>query len=104
MPDYDDERRELGRKIELSNALARLQNNPDFKKVILKGFCEEEIINLNRQASKEVTAEAKLTKSQQAQAGPVLETYLIRIENEGTKSKDDLPHLDALAREEEEPE
>jgi len=102
MPNYDEEREKLRKQVELSQALNRLMNNPDFKKVILKGFCEEEVIQLNRQALREMTAEAKLIKSQQAQAGPVVENYLTRIENEGAQAKDSMSHLDALAREEEE--
>lgn len=88
--------------MELLHAYQRLSNNADFKKLVLKGFCAEEVLNLNRQASRELTAESKQAKSQQAQAGPVLEAFLTRVELEGQQALELIPKLEAMSAEEEE--
>lgn len=100
MNNYNDEREELRQKVELFHALQRLKLDPSFKKLILNGFCRDEVINLTRQASHEMTAEAKIAKSQQAQAGPVLEAYLIRVGIEGESAREKQPILDAMIAEE----
>lgn len=96
MPSLEDERKELRRKVELFHALESLKNNVNFRKVIQQGFMMDEVINLNRMASREMTTEAKLARSQQAQAAPVLEAYLTRVEYEGEDARSRIPELDAM--------
>lgn len=96
MDDLNKERGELRRQVELFHAYEALKNNPNFKKLIEGGFCRDEVINLNRMASQQVTVEAKLAISQQAQAAPVLEAYLTRVFNEGEIAREKIPELDRL--------
>lgn len=96
MSNLEDERGELRRKVELFHALEALTNNVSFRKLILNGFMREEVIHLNRLASKEMTQEAKIVRSQQAQAAFVLEDYLSRVRNEGEDARDKIPELDRL--------
>jgi hypothetical protein len=99
MANYEKEREELRQQVELFHSLERLSNSVDFKRLILRGFCEREVIELNRQASHEITSEAKILKSQKAQAGPVLEAYLERVRIEGDLARSKIPELDALIAE-----
>ena len=105
MSDLEDERKELRRQVELFHAYEALKVNPNFRKLIINGFCFDEVVNLNRQASQQVTAEAKNAISHRAQAAPVLEAYLTRVNNEGEIAREKIPELDALiaAKTEEEP-
>lgn len=98
----EKEKEELRQKVELLKAYQRLSTNLDFRRVILKGFCEAEVLNLNRMASREMTNEGKQLKAQQAQAAPVLEAFLSRIMLEGKQAEEDLPNLDAALRDDEE--
>lgn len=96
MDNYQEERKELRRKVELFHALEALKTNVNFNRVISQGFMRDEVIHLNRIASRALTAEEKLLKTQQAQAAPVLEAYLMRIELEGIEARDAIPELDTL--------
>lgn len=96
MSDLETERRELHRKVELFHALQALKTNPNFRKLIEVGFCREEVLRLNRMANREMTTEGKLAISQRAQAGPVLEDFLTRVENEGETARESIPEVDAL--------
>lgn len=96
MSNLTEERRELRYKVELLHALEALKNNQNFRKLILNGFMREEVIHLTRMATKEMTAEAKIARGQQAQAGFVLEDYLSRVHNEGEDAREKLPELDQL--------
>jgi hypothetical protein len=100
MSNLNEEREQLQKEVQLFYALERLKTNVDFQRVILKGFCEKEVINLNRLASREMTLEGKTSKSQQAQAGPVLEAYLIRVTMDGEAAREQIPELDAMIAEE----
>lgn len=99
MPDYEKERKELRKQVELFHALEALKHNPNFRKLILIGFCQDEVIRLNRQASQQISTEAKLSIAQQAQAAPILEAYLIKVENEGETAREKIPELDILIAE-----
>jgi hypothetical protein len=96
MSNFDQEREKLRRDVELFHAYEQLKNNVAFRRLIVHGFCEQEVLNLNRQANRMVTPEEKLAKSLQAQAGPVLEAYLTRVENEGESAREKIPELDRL--------
>jgi hypothetical protein len=96
MSDYDEERREFRRKVELFYALEALKNNVSFQRLILNGFMREEVIHLTRIANKSMTAEEKLTRSNQAQAAFVLEDYFSRVRNEGEDAREKIPELDRL--------
>lgn len=95
-----EQRKELRRKVELFHAYEALKTNVNFNKLILNGFMREEVILLNRAASRALSPEEKLAKSQQAQAAPVLEAYLMRIELEGVEAREAIPDLDALIEQE----
>lgn len=82
--------------MELFHAYTALKSNPNFRKLILSGFCNEEVIRLNRLASNQVNPEAKGMIAQQAQAAPVLEAYLIKVHNDGEVAREKIPELDAL--------
>jgi hypothetical protein len=96
MSELEEERRELRRKVELFHALSALKTNLNFQRLIMNGFMREEVINLTRMASKEMTAEAKIARGQQAQAAFVLEDFLSRVHNEGEDARDKMPALDQL--------
>jgi hypothetical protein len=96
MSDLDEQKKELRHKMELFHALEALKTNQNFRKLILLGFMQEEVINLNRMAANEMTAEAKIARSQQAQAAPVLENYLSRVFNDGQTAREQLPELDRM--------
>lgn len=96
MDDPIEQRRELRRKVELFYAYEALKTNVNFNKLISQGFMRDEVIHLNRVASRALSAEEKLARTQQAQAAPVLEAYLMRIELEGAEARDAIPDLDAL--------
>lgn len=96
MDNLEAERKELRRQVELFHAYEALKTNPNFRKLITIGFCFDEVVNLNRQASQQMTTEAKLAISQRAQAAPVLEAYLTRVHNEGEIARDKIPELDQL--------
>ena len=100
MPNLSEEREQLQKEVQLFHSLEKLKTNVDFQRVILKGFCEKEVINLNRLASREISLEAKTAKSQQAQAGPVLEAYLTRVTMDGEAAREQIPQLDAMIAEE----
>lgn len=99
MSNYEEERRELRRKVELYSSLKALQTNVNFQRLIMNGFMREEVINLNRTANREVSQEAKQARSTQAQAAFVLEDYLSRVNNEGEDARDKMPELDRLIAE-----
>lgn len=92
------EREKLRQKVELLRSFERLKNNTEFKKVILQGFCEQEVIDLVRAANLDPSSEGRQHKSQQAQAGAVLEAYFIKLINEGNEAEDQLPLLDEILR------
>lgn len=96
MSELEEDRKELRRKVELFHALSALKTNVNFQKLIVTGFMREEVINLTRMASKEMTAEAKIARGQQAQAAFVLEDFLSRVHNEGEDARDKIPALDQL--------
>jgi hypothetical protein len=96
MPSLEDERKELRHKVELFHALEALKTNQSFRKLITLGFMQEEVIRLNRLASREMTAEEKIARSQQAHAAPILEAYLTRVEFEGEDARSKIPELDIL--------
>lgn len=100
LTDIDKDREKYRKQQELLSALQRLQTNSDFKKVILQGFCVDEVIQLNRYASNEQTFEAKQAAVLKAQAGPVLEAYFTRIENDGALARDYIIQLDNIEAEE----
>lgn len=100
MPDYDKEREELRRKTELLTAYKRLSTNLDFKKLILKGFCENEVLNLVTQASRETSTEGRQHLNNQAQAGPILQAFLLKVQLEGETAGSEMTALDNLIAEE----
>lgn len=106
MSNYETERKELRKQVELFHAYEALKQNPNFRKLILGGFCIDEVIRLNRLANQQVNTEARIATSQQAQAAPVLEAYLNRVQNDGEIAREKIPELDALIAQqsEEEPE
>jgi hypothetical protein len=100
MADYEKEREELRQKSELLLAYKRLSTNLDFKKLILKGFCEKEVLNLVAQASRETSTEGRQHLNNQAQAGSILQSYLLRVQLEGETAGNEMTALDALIAEE----
>lgn len=96
MDNHEAEREELRKDVELFHAYEQLKNNLAFRRLILSGFCEQEVLRLNRQANQMATPEEKLAKSLQAQAGPVLEAYLTRVQNQGESAREKIPELDQL--------
>lgn len=100
MDNPEEERKKLRRKVELFHAYEALKTNVNFKKLIFNGFMKDEVIELNRMASRALNTEEKLARTQQAQAAPVLEAYLMRIELEGIEARDAIPDLDALIEQE----
>ncbi len=105
MSEYEEDRKDARRKVELLTALDQLKHNVSFQRLILNGFMREEVIHLTRVANKAMTAEEKLARSTQAQAAFVLEDYFSRVRNEGEDARDKMPELDRLIEaQEEEPE
>jgi hypothetical protein len=96
MSDIEKQRREFQRNLELFHAYEALKSNPNFRKLITEGFCIAEVIRLNRMASHQMTNEAKQAVAQQAQAAPILESFLTRVNNEGEYARSMIPQLDAL--------
>ena len=96
---YEEERQQLQKDMELLASYNRLRVNVDFQRLILKGFCEKEVIRLNRSASTEFNPEIRQLKTQAAQAAPVLEAYLARVVNDGETAREKLPELEAIIAE-----
>lgn len=96
MSEYEEERKDARRKVELLTALDQLKHNVSFQRLIINGFMRDEVIHLTRIANKSMTAEEKLARSNQAQAAFVLEDFFSRVRNEGEDAREKIPELDQL--------
>lgn len=81
--------------IDLSEKLKRLEANPDFREIIQKGFCKDEMARyLGLAVSDKVSADNRDLYNRLAQASAALDSYLAFIRLRGQQARDELPEVE----------
>lgn len=78
----------------LNEKLQRLQNNPDFRDIILNGFCRDDCaLYMTRATNLNLFKEDRESALEYAKAGGCLTNYLKFIENKALIAKQNLPEV-----------
>lgn len=84
----------LGKQVKLKEQAERLLENEDFKEVILKGFCEQELSRCMQLAVAEnISAEQRELYIQLAKASATLDNYLNTIVVLGRTAEEDMDEV-----------
>lgn len=84
----------LGKQVQLKKMVESLMENNDFKEVILKGFCQDEMTRcMQMSVYEKATAEQRELYIQLAKASAALDNYLNTIVVLGRTAEEDMDEI-----------
>lgn len=83
---------------EQANAALRLTQNQDFRKLILEGFCRDEVARLMSMATDPAITDPNVRASclDAAKAGGVMKRFLARLIDQADEAERDIPQIEEM--------
>lgn len=99
--ELNKEREQLNKLIRLKDLVLKLEDNPEFKEIILDGFCLKDCANYLRNSTNTCLSDKSRENAlEMARASGFLLNYLEVIKMQGTSAENQLIHLDTMYDEE----